>query len=929
MFSSHFLEPLARLEMHPTGFVLLWSCLFFSISAGNPKFTTYAVQQIKTGNTRISPSGDDVSVKCPSDDTLFHGRGNCSKSVHDNQKLRGKRLFIPTTSNATHNQRHLDKDGLKIKDLGVLHDYKTSSTTEPSQLIHVFHTKTPNILIGKFVKSFTINGVVQRTFTLDATSDAEVVAVDSHSVPTQETTYLAIAQHETHPSASFRSVVLVYAITMRNAYSLFSRIQVKSLVTDVKVFSDNDGTLFLATTQRAVRCNEDFVSECGLSLIYRICVNGKAEVFSVAQLGNATHVEVVPHLNGHDFSMLVSKCGVPVQDLERCRMLHHVERSGRMPLSFFAQVSCNPKNAELFRFSDNLYYIGPDPKCQEQQISLWDYDMELAPLNIFPGEVEKWFVIDSPSRDCGCNLIIAAVGKEETVLYGLESPEKQWRKLFSHPDLPMDYLWSSGRHMYIVVRSADEITLLRLTCVRQNNKDRRDFDDVSDVASLPLEHVIGNKSLQGIVDDSHAVTLDEVNEPLYMVDGVSGQDHTTVSPSVYTETVAVLSGDRTRRLENAHLTDGPTTGAPAMESGSLSQLTSVADHSELSNPVAVSGDTKSLTSDSSPDDALNPEIESSGCHIDTVERKGHLNLYSPFSSIVEVKSGSVLVVPPTMEDPCYNLFEFSSHNDLGVLASSRSKFCDQVSRSVSPGTMMHSKSAAQSNAGNIYIVSSYGDVLEFASVIKDNAVFDIKRAKPGVNFTSLAIRVCEGFPTACAVVRNCRGAEPDGSTGCTADLRCYRMFKLTWLPVITINVSVDTTIHMETYLKSDQCMLITESSFKRSVVVRFYKMRSTLKELDMSEPLEVRMCADHALQTIAIQRSIWLTGAVPDLNGHCVHSLFELVLEPAGNKIIVANGSCSSVYLQKYRMLQWGDSDYSGLSATESHSLLFDAERLC
>lgn len=146
--------------------------------------------------------------------------------------------------------------------------------------------------------------------------------------------------------------------------------------------------------------------------------------------------------------------------------------------------------------------------------------------------------------------------------------------------------------------------------------------------------------------------------------------------------------------------------------------------------------------------------------------------------------------------------------------------------------------------------------MEFASVINDNAVFDVKRAKQGVMFGSTAIRICEGIPTVCAVVEFCGSDKQDPEErNCITDIRyaycsaisicsielhsilklclshcrCYRMFKLKWLPLVSINVTGSTSIHLETHSVADHCMLITETTHDDEAYLRFYKMKSAPK----------------------------------------------------------------------------------------------------
>jgi hypothetical protein len=59
-------------------------------------------------------------------------------------------------------------------------------------------------------------------------------------------------------------------------------------------------------------------------------------------------------------------------------------------------------------------------------------------------------------------------------------------------------------------------------------------------------------------------------------------------------------------------------------------------------------------------------------------------------------------------------------------------------------------------SGNMYIASLYKKSLEFVTVIRENALFEIKNISSTSFFTGLEVKICEGFPTVCVVVEATR-----------------------------------------------------------------------------------------------------------------------------------------------------------------------------
>ncbi|GAU97203.1 hypothetical protein RvY_08542-2 [Ramazzottius varieornatus] len=227
-----------------------------------------------------------------------------------------------------------------VENLGDFYTFPTYLPTQPP--VHVFqfpNSAVSSVVVGNQVIGFDQYGILVSNRILPypegATADYRIVAVDSHTsdllYSNTESTFVAVAREYLNGSGS---AISVFTVLEQDTYSLFSQILTKSSVRAIQLYTDYDGNLLVAAAQKTADCTEDWESECGLSLVYKIDgFSGEADIFDAFQTGNATNVKVVTDDNANTISLLYSTCATMHNGWQTCRILNQLQPSGSHSLN--------------------------------------------------------------------------------------------------------------------------------------------------------------------------------------------------------------------------------------------------------------------------------------------------------------------------------------------------------------------------------------------------------------------------------------------------------------------------------------------------------------------------------------------------------------------------------------------------------------------
>ncbi|OQV20067.1 hypothetical protein BV898_05861 [Hypsibius exemplaris] len=728
---------------------------------------------------------------------------------------------------------------LKVENLGAFHNFAPTESLAP---MCVFHTAgQANLLVGDRVVSFDAAGKVTRTEHLQTNrTDGAVVAVDSHTLPAQEeATFLAVAQES---SSGPGNVVSVYLVATENTYSLFARVQTNASISAMKLYSDSEGNILLAMAQRSFHCTANYRSECGLSLIYKVCSTGEVEVSDAVKTGNATNVKLVND-DAKSISLMYSTCETDDNGTQTCRIINHFERPGMAPLSSVQEFSCDPSSAEFFNLYGFSYYLGPSPTCDKHQISLWDNQMNfLNTFNTFQKMPDSWFIVNPGYEYCDATLIMAGVGKDGTTYYSLQSPGAAYTQLLHDPQMNVGQMWAAGGHIYCVNKSAESLSLFKMSCPKSY------IGQTADPGAVPWMP-------DSTTEESHYSTSPE---PWTMAPNPAWQEEETTiatTPSPHTTTTQQITtttetaAEVLLTTEKAMLVYTVTTAAPPMSTTS-------------SSPILKLGPFQFTLGSSDH----NSTTTLHGKHL--IHPFGMLSIHS---TIVSTKNGSHLVVPPSPEVPCYRS---------GVIAFAEAQirlnnirtFCNPAVKSLNLAHLYQSKAASQFASGNLYAASLYG-IRELATVVRDTAFFEVKPLSVQATFTDLEVRICEGFPTVCTIVE---------TRSVVAQVRCYRMAKFRWTKMMNFTVPIGSRLHVETYSRSERCMMVVESPGRgaspgETSELLVYRMKSTVKALQAIHLKRISTCSNKPVQLLNVQRTVWIATDMESQDGApCKTALFEI-----------------------------------------------------
>ncbi|GAU97204.1 hypothetical protein RvY_08543 [Ramazzottius varieornatus] len=263
-----------------------------------------------------------------------------------------------------------------------------------------------------------------------------------------------------------------------------------------------------------------------------------------------------------------------------------------------------------------------------------------------------------------------------------------------------------------------------------------------------------------------------------------------------------------------------------------------------------------------------------------------LDLESNFTSVVNTKAGSMVVIPPSPDHSCYRS-AFLTIGLAAVQTAAKTQFCNPAAANLSRLSIYESKVAAQFVSGNFFIASLYESTIEFVAVLKgQEALFDVHSNITDAQYSSVGVQICEGYPTVCVIVRTC----PYGRE-CSAQVRCYRMARFMWSAILNMTVSPDALLHMATYSRSDRCVLIVETPIYRpwtapiSATLTIYRLKSSAKgaKLLVTSQERVGICIPpKQLRVVSVKRNIWLTTAIKDGTGTCIPGIYELLSDENG-----------------------------------------------